>query len=269
MKKTKLLICIVLVGIFGQNQEAEAKAAPKPHKTFVLVHGAWQAEFAWEQVAADLKKEGNAVIVVNLPGHGDDNTAPEKVSMNAYRDKVIAAVNHVSEKVILVGHSMGGMVISAVAEKIPAKIGSLFYLGAFLPGNGDSLMSLTMQDKQSILGAAIVPSADHLTLDVQKDKVISIFCQDADQQTQKMVLARFKIEFAIPFGDAVTLSDSNFGNVKKYYIYTLLDRAVGIDLQHKMVAAATVQKEFSVNSGHSPHITQPHAVSKILLQIAK
>lgn len=265
MKKTTLLLCVLLMGIFAK---ATAES-PKPGKIFVLVHGAWQSAFVWNQVKDDLQKKGHTVIVVNLPSHGDDNTEAAKASMDAYRDKVIASVKSTDAKVILVGHSMGGMIISAVAEQIPQQIESLVYLGAFLPNNGDSLMGLAMQDKQAILGPAIVPSQDQLTMDIKKDAIIPIFCQDADAKTQKLVLAKFKVEPAIPFGDKLTLSAAHFGNAKKYYIHTLLDQAIGIGLQNNMVSKSNVKKTFSLKAGHSPHITQPHEVSKILSEIAK
>lgn len=80
----------------------------RPQKTYVLVHGAWQAPYVWEDVKTTLEKNGNKVIVVQLPAHGSDTTSPANVTINAYRDKVINTVNSVNGKVILVGHSMGG-----------------------------------------------------------------------------------------------------------------------------------------------------------------
>lgn len=76
-------------------------------------------------VKAQLEKGGQKVVVVELPAHGDDFTSPASVSIDVYRDKVISAILSTKEKVILVGHSLGGVVVSAVAEKIPNKIKKL------------------------------------------------------------------------------------------------------------------------------------------------
>src|SRR5664279_4428892 len=78
-----------------------------PVNTFVLVHGAWQGPYVWSAVKTELESKGQKVIIVELPGHGADTTAPLTLSINAYRDKVVAAINNTSGKVILVGHSMG------------------------------------------------------------------------------------------------------------------------------------------------------------------
>jgi pimeloyl-ACP methyl ester carboxylesterase len=144
-------------------------------KTYVLVHGAWQAPYACGAVKSSLEKAGNHVVVVELPGHGCDQTAPQNLSIDIYRDKVIDALSGIDGKVILVGHSLGGVVISAVAEKVPSKIEKLVYIGAYLPASGQSLLDLAQTDPDALLGKSLVPSADQLTLDVVHDNITSIF----------------------------------------------------------------------------------------------
>ena len=112
-----------------------------------------------------------------MPGHGDDTTSPVVASLDLYRDKVIEAINTVKGKVVLVGHSMGGMVVSLEAEKIPTRIEKLIYIGAYVPASGQSLFDLALMDKQSLLPPALIPSKDQLTLDIQHDQIINIFCQ--------------------------------------------------------------------------------------------
>jgi pimeloyl-ACP methyl ester carboxylesterase len=236
-------------------------------KTFVLVHGAWQAPYVWDNVKQELESAGQKVIVVELPAHGNDTTSPAAVSINVYRDVVIAAINKVNGKVILVGHSMGGFVVSAVAEKIPAQIEKLIFIGAFVPANGQSLLDLALQDKQSLLGPNLIPSEDQLTLDVVHAQIINIFCQDASPVTQQLMLQNYRVEPAIPFTNKAVITSANFGSVDKYYIHTLLDHAIGTDLQNQMVTAANITKLYSLNTGHSPFLSQPAEVTKLLLEI--
>ncbi len=236
-------------------------------KTFVLVHGAWQAPYAWQSVRQQLEARGQKVIVIGLPGHGADNTPPEQVSMERYSRKVIDAVGAADEQVILVGHSMGGLVVSGVAEKIPEKIGKLVYVGAYVPADGQSLMDLSMTDKQSILGASLVPSHDQLTLGIKKESLINIFCQDATPEEQELVLSHYRPEPAIPFTDKVNVTGGNFGQVDKYYIRTTEDHAVGINLQNEMIKTAGITHVLSVATGHCPFITRPAEVTDILMTI--
>ena len=268
MKKITAGLLLIAASSFGLSSYKSGALHNTTKKTFVLVHGAWQAPYAWKTVQKELESKGEKVIIVELPGHGNDETSPVQLSMNAYRDKVIDALKKINGKVILVGHSMGGMVISAVAEKKPGQIEKLIYIGAFVPENGQSLMDLSMMDKQSLLGASIVPSQDHLTLDVKKENLINIFCQNATKEEQDMIMKNYRAEPAIPFTNKVTVTTANFGSVDKYYIHTTQDHAVGMDLQNQMADAANITKTYSINSGHCPFISKPDEVTKLLLQIA-
>ena len=70
-------------------------------KTFVLVHGAWQGAWVWQQVKSQLENKGQTVIVVELPAHGDDATPPLNTSIDIYRDKVVEAINKVDRKSVV------------------------------------------------------------------------------------------------------------------------------------------------------------------------
>jgi len=68
----------------------------------------------------------------------------------------------------------------------------------------------------------------------------------------------------------VAVSTANFGKVAKYYIHTAKDMAVGPALQKRMVAAAPgFKKTYTLDSSHSPFLTQPQAVTDILVEISK
>lgn len=238
-------------------------------QTFVLVHGAWQAPYVWDSVQADLVKNGNKVIVVELPGHGSDTTAPHRLSLDTYSNEVINAIVQADSNVILVGHSMGGMVITDVAEKIPNKIKKLVYIGAFLPATGQALTDLAFSDPGSRLGPLLVPSADQLTLDVKRDSLTYLFVNDGSQATKDLVLANYRAEPAIPFTNKVTLTNEAFGSVDKIYIKTLKDIVISPTLQDRMIAAAGIKTIYTVNTSHSPFLAEPHTVSDLLIRVAQ
>jgi pimeloyl-ACP methyl ester carboxylesterase len=268
--KTVTLSLLLLIAIISTlpscSKNEDALPAPK---TFVLVHGAWQAPYAWQAVKDQLEQQGQQVVVVELPGHGADNTSPVTLSIDSYRDKVVAAITALSGNVILVGHSLGGMVVSAAAEKIPGRIDKLVYVGAFLPASGQSLLALASTDSSSQLGPALVPSADQLTLGIKPENVAPIFIQDGSDAVKKQVLENYRAEPAIPFTNPVTLTAANFGKVAKYYVYTAQDHAVGLNLQKRMVAAAGIKNVYTLNSGHCPFLSMPTEVTTLLQAIAK
>jgi pimeloyl-ACP methyl ester carboxylesterase len=270
MKKTisTLLTAAIAITSLASCKKNEEAITTKP-QTYVLVHGAWQAPYVWNAVRNDLESKGNKVIVVELPGHGSDKSATHTLNMDVYRDKVVDAITAVPEKVILVGHSMGGMVISAVAEKIPGRISKLVYVGAFLPANGQALTDLAFSDPDSKLGPLLIESPDKLTLDVKADSLTYLFINDGSAAAKQQVLDNYRAEPAIPLVSAVSLTAEKFGTVNKVYIKTLQDIVIAPALQDKMIAAASIKTVYSVNTSHSPFLSQPKEVSALLLKIGQ
>lgn len=252
----------------SSSADDEAKSNVTPD-TYVLVHGSWQATYVWDAVSANLLHQGHKVIVIELPGHGADTTPPQNLTLDVYRDKVIEGFSDVAGKVILVGHSMAGMVIAHVAEKIPSKIRKLVFLGAFLPASGQALTDLTFSDPDSKLGPSLVPSADQLTLDVAHGSLIDLFIHDGSLAEKECVLANHRPEPAIPLTNKVTLTGDGFGSVEKVYVKTLNDRVISPSLQDRMIAGAGISAVFELSSSHSPFVSQPHVVTEILIQLGK
>lgn len=115
--------------------------------TIVLVHGAWEDASIWSDVTAELEGMGHVVHTVNLPGRAGDTTPTSQITLDSHRDAVLSVVQQSEEPVVLVGHSFGGMTISAVAEAAPEKVERLIYLAAYLPQNGQSLQDLAFSNR--------------------------------------------------------------------------------------------------------------------------
>lgn len=271
-KSTLLSAAFALSTLASCSKNNEQPATTQPivaQPTYVLVHGAWQAPYVWDAVRSDLQSKGNTVVIVELPGHGTDQTPAHTLSLDVYRDKVIEAMNKVEGKVILVGHSMAGMVITHVAEKVPSKISKLVYIGAFLPESGQALTDLAFSDPGSKLGPLLIESPDRLMLDVKRDSLTWLFINDGSLTEKERVLANYRAEPAIPFTNKVTLTDAGFGSVEKVYIKTLQDIVISPGLQDRMIAGAKIKTVYDVNTSHSPFLAQPKAVSDLLIRIGK
>ncbi len=106
----------------------------KNSATFFILHGSWQASEGWAEVQQLLVQEGYAVELLDLPGHGNNNGMDyHKINLNTYVTFVCKKIQEMDRgRVVLVGHSMSGMVVSQVAENMP--IHKLVYVSAFLSG---------------------------------------------------------------------------------------------------------------------------------------
>lgn len=271
MKKIILtLLSVVAAAIMFSSCSKKNDELKPAAKNYVLVHGAWQAPYVWNAVKTSLVNEGNNVTVVELPGHGSDHTVPSTLTLNTYRDKVIDAISKINGKVILVGHSLGGMIISAVAEQNPSKIEKLVYIAAYLPTSGQSLLDLALSDAGSSLGGeGILTSNADGTFDVKQDQITNIFIQDGSAQIQNLILQNYRPEPASPFMNPVTLTAANFGTVEKVYIKTLQDHVVSPALQNHMINTAGLKAVYQLNTSHSPFLSKPDSVAILLTKIGK
>jgi pimeloyl-ACP methyl ester carboxylesterase len=265
-----VLLALVVTTAFACHKSDDEVAPDKKKATVVLVHGAWQGAFAWAPVMSKLQQQGYTVASVELPAHGDDQTAATGLTLTSYRDKVLGVVQAQSaSQVILVGHSLGGAVISEVAEAAPTKIAKLVYVAGFLPVNQQSSLDLAQQDAQSLLGPALSFSPDGSLAIVKQSQLANIFCQDGTAAVQQQVVAKYRDEPAAPIAEKVTLSAANYGRVPKYYVRTLQDHVISPALQDLMLRATPVQKEYRIDSGHTPHLTRPDELSTMLAEIGQ
>lgn len=88
--------------------------------TYVLVPGFWLGGWAWEAVASPLKDQGHDVRPVSLdldPGTGVADHVDQLTGLLTTLDDVV-----------LVGHSYGGLIITAAADRVPSRVARLVYV---------------------------------------------------------------------------------------------------------------------------------------------
>ncbi|MGE3246120.1 MAG: alpha/beta fold hydrolase [Beijerinckiaceae bacterium] len=120
--------------------------------TYVLVHGAWHGGWCWQRVAPDLRAAGHDVFAPTLTGVCESaHLATPSVGLDTHILDVIGLIEKNELKdIVLLGHSYGGMVITGVGEKLHDRIKTIVYLDAFIPEDGQSLLSL--QNDQARMG---------------------------------------------------------------------------------------------------------------------
>ena len=227
----------------------------------VLVHGAWMDARWWKLVEEYLPEPRFAI---NLPGHGLDTTPAGALSLDLYVETVVSAIAQAPEPVTLVGHSFGGIVISQVAEAIPAKVRRLIYLAAYLPRHGQSLSELAGLDQKSLAGPELRPAADWSTLDVAENSRRELFFHDVPDDVAAIRLGEWKPEPGPPLTTPVRLTEANFGSIPRWYIHTDQDRVVSPALQHQMVENSPVEARFWLDCGHAAMLARPAELAEIL-----
>ncbi|RFB47971.1 alpha/beta fold hydrolase [Bacillus sp. dmp10] len=221
--------------------------------TYVLVHGAWQGEWAWELVKPQLEAFGHTVVTLDLPGSGKDMTPSQNVTLDSYVTAVSDAIKQQNEKVILVGHSMGGIVITQTAELIPNKIDKLVYLCAFLPQNGESLGSKL--DGEA--GPQFSINENDMTAELIPNLIEQTFLNATENAAIKeSSFKQMRPQPLGPFQQEIKISAENFGTIDRIYIETTLDRAIPIDFQRRMNTETPCTKIITLEADHSPFFSK-------------
>ena len=117
--------------------------------TFVLIHGAWEAGWVWKETASHLRAAGHDVYTPSLTGLGErSHLMNRSINLETHIADVLGVLKWEQlNNVTLVGHSYGGMVVTGVADQAHDRIGSLIYLDAFVPKNGQSLFDLATPER--------------------------------------------------------------------------------------------------------------------------
>jgi pimeloyl-ACP methyl ester carboxylesterase len=112
--------------------------------TIVLVHGAWAGGWSWKGAARLLRQRGFDVYAPTLTGIAErSHVKPENVSLASHVADIAGLMRYEElEKILLVGHSYGGMVITGAADREPDRVAGMIYLDAFVPESGQSLWDL-------------------------------------------------------------------------------------------------------------------------------
>jgi pimeloyl-ACP methyl ester carboxylesterase len=236
---------------------------------YILIHGAWEESRAWDNVSAVIRARGHTVDAVDLPGHGANQRTIPQVTMAAYIDSVVGAIESLDHPVILVGHSMTGAVISQVAERIPSRIERLIYVAAFLLKDGDTVFEAMQSDAGNQLLPEIVFSDDQTYATVSEQTLRSVGFHDVDEAViQRILPLMAEKQSTEPFMARIEVSDENFGSVPKSYIRTSIDKITSTDLQDRMISNWEVETVHHLESGHFPAFSVPGKLADILLQPA-
>ena len=235
--------------------------AAKGH-TFVLVHGSWHGSWCWDKVVFWLQQRGHNAVVLDLPGRAGDPKPPGEITLAHLVDKVCRVVALQPHPVVLVGWSMGGMVVTQAAEYCFDRIKTLVYICGFMLANGQTLADVYASGGPTLTASNLIVDEAAGTLDFKPDAPLrEIFyhdCSDADFERARAMLVP---EPNAPRLEAVRTSNEHFGQVPRVYIETLQDRSIPIELQRRMIATLPPSRVITMDTGHSPFLAAPEELA--------
>jgi pimeloyl-ACP methyl ester carboxylesterase len=232
---------------------------------FLLIHGAWHGAWCWDELIPHLQLHGHTAHAIDLPGLGGDSTPLSEITLDAYAQRVVDHVRSFNNKVWLVGHSMGGIVITQAGERVADRLNGLIYVTALAPLNGQSGFDLVAMDKESNLSSAVHIDPDTNTASLPSDSLHRYFyncCSDVQIARAKRLLSQRQA--LNPSMTPVTLTEQNFGRVPRYYVECLQDHALSISTQRRMYQAAGISRVATLDTDHSPFLSCPKDLAAAL-----
>jgi pimeloyl-ACP methyl ester carboxylesterase len=226
----------------------------------VLVHGAFSGAWCWEPVLPGLRAAGHTAEADDLPGSGDDLTPVAEVSLDAYAERVCRALAK-GPPAVLVGHSMGGVVVTAAAGRTPERVAALVYVCAFVPADGQSLSDLVAWPEAAgdQVQANLVVEGDPPVGNVPDAAARqgSLGCCTDEQAA--WALARRRPQAVAPFAQPVRVAEAAadaFAALPRSYVMCLRDRAISPPMQRRMLESVGCDPVLELDTDHCPWISR-------------
>ncbi|WP_081972452.1 alpha/beta fold hydrolase [Leptolyngbya sp. KIOST-1] len=236
--------------------------------TFVLVHGAGSGGWVWHKVAPRLEAQGHRVLTPDLPGHGLNPLPMAEVSLERYVACICDLLRAAPEPVVLVGHSLGGAVITQAAEYCPDRIQTLVYLAGYLLANGESALAISQADTESRLLANAIFSDDQLSATFRPEALPELGYADCSPEDMALVRSLLAPQALAPLATPVQTTPEQAGRVPRVYITCTQDRVIGPAAQRRMYTALPCERVLAMETSHNPYLSAPAAVAEHLLSLA-
>ena len=199
----------------------------------ILVHGMNANERSWFGVKDALEAAAFAVDDPRLPGHksGFWNRPAGPASMEGWMTFLEGRL--VGDDNVLIGHSMGGFIISQLAALQPHRVSKLIYVAAMLPKKGESIGKLTndagtdledILNEYALYGPTIWPALS--------------------PQPRDPLSAKFDPK-------------TDFASLRRFYIATLNDGILNHELQKTMMGNWGIEDSIELDSDHLPQLADP------------
>ncbi|AES94788.1 putative 3-oxolaurate decarboxylase [Medicago truncatula] len=251
---------------------------------FVLVHGACHGAWCWYKIITLLKSAGHEVTSLDMAASGiHPKQVHELDSVTDYYEPLIEFLRSLpqDQRVILVGHSLGGMCISVAMELFPKKIAAAVFVTAFMPSPDLSFLTL-LQEYQQRLDSSLDTKIMFDDSPNDKPNGSMLFgpqflatklyqLSPPEDLSLAMSLIRPVRSFADQelLGEKTSVTQNNYGTVAKVYIVCQQDKVLEHDFQLSMIERNPANDvKVIVDADHMAMFSKPKELFAYLQEIA-
>ena len=232
--------------------------------TFLVAHGAWSAGWAWKKMRPLMRARGHEIFTPTYTGMGERaHLAHKDIDLETHIADTLGVLKYEDLRgVILVGHSYGGMVATGVADRAPERLSQLVYLDAFAPRDGQSLLDLHTEENRQRVRDGAKKEGDGWRIPPSPTP------PDTSAEDLAWVSAHRMPQPIKTFEQKIKLTGA-VDRLPRTYIYCKISRPGDVFRQFRDRASSEKGwKCIDIDASHSPNVTAPEALAKILDGIA-
>ncbi len=235
-------------------------------QVFVLIHGAFHGGWCWRLVADHLIAAGTRVYAPTMTGLGERaHLLSHSVGLGTFVEDALGVLRAEEiEQAVLVGHSFGGMVISAVADAAPERVAQLVYLDAIVPVNGRSALDLLPPDIAAARRAAAQDSSGGLSIPVPPAAAFDV----PPGPAHDWVARRITPHPLAAYADPVALANPVGNGRPRTYIRCTAPVYRAVQPSYDRISAEAGWSLLDLPTGHDAMVTAPDLLATMLLDIA-
>jgi pimeloyl-ACP methyl ester carboxylesterase len=236
-------------------------------RPLVLVHGAWGGAWIWRRVLGPLRAAGHEVHAVTLSGDGDRaHLRRRDIGLADHVADVLALIdNEELRDFVLVGHSYGGMVVTAAADVLLARPGGglarLVYVDAMVPLPGESWSS---QHTPAVIAEREATAAAHdNALPPPDPRAFGIDGADRDWLLRRQVPHPFGM-----YRQVLDFDAARWAAVPRLFVDCNQPAFATIAAMRRRVREQPGWQVREIATGHCPMVSQPDTLAALLLDFA-
>jgi pimeloyl-ACP methyl ester carboxylesterase len=237
---------------------------------FVFVHGAFGGAWSWEPIVGPLEAAGHTVETLDLPGGGDDRTPLEGVTLEACAERVVAQLLQRPDPAVLVGYSMGGVIVTQAASNCAERVASLIFVAAFMPANDQSLLDLTRlpEGQGDLIQANIVVEGDPLVAMLPAEAAAAAIYNCCTPEQVEAAATKRRPQAVAPFATPVSVDEAVLASIPRSYVLTARDNAIPPALQRRMIAEHPCRRVIELDTDHAPQLSATRELVDALIDLA-
>lgn len=224
--------------------------------TIVFLHGAGTGAWVWERV---VKALSTPAVALDIPAEIDGAT-PE----NCARMLVAELDQKSIGSVVLVLHSLAGVLVSGLAERLGARLKQCVFVAAVIPPSGGSFVDALGFVDRLIL--RVLFKLNPRGLKPSAAMIRRQLCNDLGLQDADSVVSRYTAQmpglYLTPIGALPSISCC-------VYIKLMKDRSIAPMVQDSMIARLDSPVVKELEAGHLAMLSAPDALARLLEEAAE